>query len=80
MPESMEADLQRRLLQEAVNAGGIPESYRGPVWDTAGMQEEFTVQGFAAPFVVVTRKADGVRGTLTFVHSPRVYFDFVAVP
>jgi hypothetical protein len=34
------------------------------------------VIGFAAPFVVVRRKSDGVKGTLEFTHSPRVYFDF----
>lgn len=79
MTESTESEQMRMLLAAAVNAGGIHESYRGPVWDTAGMQEEFTVQGFAAPFVVVMRKADGVRGTLTFVHHPRVYFDFTPV-
>jgi hypothetical protein len=29
--------------------------------------------------VVVRRRSDGAKGTLTFVHQPRVYFDFVAV-
>ena len=46
-------------------------------WDTAQMSAEFSVQGFAAPFVVVTRKSDGVKGTLEFTHSPRFYFNFV---
>jgi len=45
-------------------------------WDTAAMQEEFTVTGFCAPFVDVTRKSDGVRGTLEFNGSPRVYHTF----
>ncbi len=45
-------------------------------WDTAQLREEFEVIGFLVPYVVVRRKADGVRGTLTFTHAPRVYSDF----
>ena len=32
---------------------------------------------FAEPFALVTRKADGVKGALTFQHLPRFYFEFV---
>ena len=46
------------------------------VWDTNEMQELFTVHSFLAPYVVVTRKADGVKGTLLFTHMPRLYFAF----
>lgn len=49
---------------------------KGQQWDTAQLQEDFEVLGFAAPFVVVRRKSDGKRGTLEFTHRPRVYFDF----
>jgi len=45
---------------------------------TAEMTDAFTVHSFAAPFVIVTRKSDGVRGTLEFTHSPRFYFNFAA--
>lgn len=48
----------------------------GETWDTERLQEDFTVESFMAPYVVVRRKSDGVRGTLEFTHSPRVYFDF----
>lgn len=48
----------------------------GQTWDTQQLQEDFTVVGFAAPFVVVVRKADGVKGSLEFKHSPRIYFGF----
>ena len=48
----------------------------GPVWDTCELQRDFDVLGFMAPFVVVRRKSDGVRGSLTFQHTPRLYFDF----
>ena len=50
----------------------------GPIWDTAGLQHDYDVEGFAAPYVVVRRKADDVRGTLMFTHNPRVYFGFSA--
>jgi hypothetical protein len=51
-----------------------------PRWTRDEMEEEFEVLGFAAPFVVVRRKADGQRGALEFVQNPgepRVYFGFV---
>ena len=48
----------------------------GQEWDTQELQRDFEVLGFAAPFVVVRRKSDGVRGMLEFKHSPRVYFGF----
>lgn len=47
-----------------------------PTWTTETLQAEFSVIGFAAPFVVVRRKSDGVKGTLEFTHNPRVYFNF----
>lgn len=55
------------------DTGNAPE---GQTWDTTQLQEDFTVVGFAAPFVVVRRKSDGQEGTLEFTHSPRIYFDF----
>jgi len=45
-------------------------------WSPQELTEEFIVQGFLAPFVVVTRKADGKVGTLEFTHHPRWYFNF----
>jgi hypothetical protein len=42
-------------------------------WDTAGLQRDFTVKGFLAPFVVVVRKVDGKLGSLEFQASPRIY-------
>jgi len=46
-------------------------------WDSDQLRDEFEVIGFAAPFVVVTRKSDGKMGSLMFTHSPRFYFNFV---
>ena len=40
------------------------EEQHGQVWNTKELQQDFTVQGFASPCVVVIRKSDGVKGTL----------------
>ena len=52
------------------------EAKHGQVWDTDQVREDFEVLGFMAPFVVVRRKSDGVRGSLMFQHDPRFYFSF----
>ena len=56
------------------------EAERGQVWDTKELQKDFTVMTFLAPFVLVTRKSDGVKGTLTFQpdYNPRLYYSFCA--
>lgn len=41
---------------------------------TDELREQYDVIGFLAPFVVVRRKSDGVKGSLMFTHSPRLYF------
>jgi hypothetical protein len=56
------------------STGNEPE---GESWDTEEAQQLFTFHGFMAPYVVVTRKSDGVKGSLEFSHSPRRYFNFV---
>ncbi len=78
--EADEADRRRVAMAATINAE--PEAtimlagLAGPTYTTAELQEHFTVEGFMAPFVVVTRKSDGVRGSLMFTHSPRRYFLF----
>ncbi len=52
------------------------ESIHGQVWDTDELIRDFEVKGFAAPFVVVVRKSDGVMGSLEFQHWPRFYYSF----
>ena len=44
-------------------------------WTTEEPRTNFEVLSFLAPFVVVKRKVDGVKGTMQFNHSPRVYFE-----
>lgn len=79
MPESIEHEQLRQSMTKLVNETGVPPGYDGPTWDTETMQRDFEPLGFAAPFIVVRRRSDGQKGTLTFTHNPRVYFDFVAV-
>lgn len=71
--------IRREMLAE-INAtpGGREylEIKHGQVWDTAQLQEDFEVLGFAAPLVAVRRRADGVKGSLMFQGSPRFYFGF----
>jgi hypothetical protein len=50
----------------------------GQVWDTDELGNDFQVMGFLAPYVVVRRKSDGVKGSLEFQHEPRFYFLFRA--
>lgn len=50
------------------------EAKHGQVWDVDQLQADFAVEGFMAPFVVVRRKSDGKLGSLSFQHSPRLYF------
>ncbi len=48
----------------------------GEVMDTKEVQQKYEVISFLAPYVMVERKADNVRGTLVFQHEPRYYFNF----
>lgn len=59
------------------NRAELEERY-GEVWSTDEMTKHFDALGFMAPYIVVRRKADGVRGSLEFRHSPRYYFNFQA--
>lgn len=52
------------------------EAQHGKVYDTSELQEEFQPLGFLAPFILVHRRSDGVRGSLMFQNSPRFYYGF----
>ena len=45
-------------------------------WNTQDVVTMFDIQSFMAPYVVVVRRSDKVKGTLQFTHMPRWYFDF----
>lgn len=71
--------IRREMVAEINAAPGTREYLElkyGKVWDTNQLQEEFEALGFMAPVIVVRRRADGQKGSLTFQHSPRFYFDF----
>jgi hypothetical protein len=70
---------RRERLAEINAAPGSREALEaeyGQVWDTRQLANDFEVVGFLAPLVVVRRKADGVKGSLEFQHTPRFYFNF----
>ena len=46
-------------------------------WTTEDLRRDYEVLAFAAPLVVVKRKADGATGTFEFTHMPRFYFNWV---
>ena len=75
-----ETESIRREMVAEINANAGPraelEAKHGQVWDTSELGRDFEVLGFAAPFVVVKRRSNGVRGSLMFQHHPRYYFGF----
>lgn len=70
----------RRALVNAINQDPKSredlETQFGQVWNTKELQQDFSVEGFVAPFVIVRRKSDGKEGSLVFQHHPRFYFGF----
>ena len=81
MPDATET-VRREMLAEINAQPGSREALEaehGQVWNTQELGQDFEVLGFAAPFVVVRRRSDGVRGSLLFQLSPRLYFSFCAV-
>jgi hypothetical protein len=75
-----ETEATRREMVATINANAGPraelESKYGQVWDTGQLQDDFQVLGFAAPFVIVRRRSDGVKGSLMFQNDPRYYYSF----
>lgn len=78
MTDSLETIRRVRLAEINAQPGSRQqlEALHGQVWDTTELACDFEVEGFLAPFVVVRRKSDGVRGSLEFQHCPRFYFSF----
>ena len=73
--------IRREMLAEINAAPGSREALEaehGQVWDTDEMCQDFEAIGFMAPLVVVRRRSDGVKGSLMFQHSPRLYYGFSA--
>lgn len=72
----------RRLMVEVINDPAsdrqVLEARYGKVWNTDELRQDFEITGFMAPYVVAKDKKTGKTGSLTFQHSPRIYFDWSA--
>jgi hypothetical protein len=70
----------RRMLVTEINSQTAErpmlEARYGQIWNPTELANDFEVVGFAAPFVVVERKADHKVGSLLFQHHPRYYFAY----
>ena len=67
-------DIRRDMIASGHPADMLAETPADERLDTDAMRARYDVLGFAAPFVIVRRKSDGVKGSLMFTHSPRFYF------
>ena len=78
MPDPTEHARRQRLVEINAEPGSREalEAQHGQVWDTTELQADFEAIGFMAPFIVVRRRSDGVKGSLEFQHNPRFYFNF----
>ena len=78
MSDPTEPLRRQRLAEINVEPGSRQalEGQYGRVWDIDDLREDFEVLGFMAPYVVVRRRSDGVKGSLEFQHNPRFYFNF----
>lgn len=78
MNDATEVARRQRLAEIHSESGerAALEARYGQVWDTEELRRDFEVIGFMAPFVVVRRLSDGVKGSMEFRHSPRYYFNF----
>lgn len=78
MSDPTEAIRRQRLAEINLVPGSREalEAEHGPVWSTDELTENFEAIGFMAPYIVVRRRSDGVKGSLEFQHNPRFYFNF----
>jgi hypothetical protein len=80
MSDPTEPNRRQRLAEINAEPGSREalEAQYGKVWDTQQLAQDFEIVGFLAPYVVVRRKVDGVKGSLEFQNNPRFYFNFQA--
>jgi hypothetical protein len=78
MNDATETIRQQRLSEINTEPGSRAslEAQYGQVWNTDELGRDFEVLGFAAPYIIVRRRVDGVIGSLEFQHLPRFYFRF----
>jgi len=75
-PNEQERRTACRVINGCPSTRESLEAAYGEVWDTNQLREQFNAVGFLAPLVIVRRKTDGLKGTVLFQHSPRLYFQF----
>ena len=75
MVDETEAYRRAKVAERNIGLTGeqLSDQY-GLVLTTDELGKDYEVLGFMAPFVIVRRKSDGVRGTFEFQHDPRYYF------
>lgn len=75
-----DTEVTRRAMVKDINSNpgerAALEHVHGRVWNTQELGQDFNVHGFMAPFVVVTRKSDNIKGSMEFQHNPRYYYNF----
>ena len=78
MPDETEPFRRQRLAEINAQPGSREalEAEYGQVWNTEELSRDFEVTGFFAPYVAVSRRSDGKKGSLEFQHNPRFYFSF----
>ena len=78
MPDATEPIRRQRLAEINAQPGSREalEAQHGQVWDTDQLRDEFEAIGFMAPYIIVRRLSDGMKGSLEFQHNPRFYFNF----
>ena len=78
MSDPTEAIRRQQLVEINADPGSRAalEAKHGQVWDTSELQDEFQALGFMAPYIIVRRRSDGVKGSLMFQANPRYYFSF----
>jgi len=73
----------RREMVNEINSNPsereLLEKEYGEVYTTSEVSEKYEITGFMAPYVVVIRKSDGVKGSMMFQDRPRYYFNFKEV-
>ena len=78
MIDATEALRRRRLVElngQTADRATLAQRH-GQVWDPQELGRDFVAIGYLAPYVVVRRKTDGLRGSLEFQHHPRFHFNW----
>lgn len=72
-----ESQLPKMFAESNASRESLEAKY-GQVWSPAEVERDFNVLGFAAAFLLVSRKSDGTKGSLSYQDEQRFYFDWSA--